>query len=126
MKVVPIVVVLFGLIYIGTGKGCVSLPSSAAQGANASIGKNETATTTLYIRSWPPSKVIVGESKTVYAPAREPISIRPGKQSFYFIPEDQSISPLRVDVDLPPGKRVELRADLESRKCTLIDLTNAE
>ena len=78
--------------------------------------------TMLYIRTWPASRVRLNSSKVVFAPARQPVKVQSGRQSFHFIPEDESIKPLTVNADLEAGKCMELRVDLESQKCTLHDL----
>ena len=75
----------------------------------------------LLIRSWPASKVKLGWGKTIDAPARKSVKLRPGKQSFNFIPIDQSIKPLKVTVDLLQDRSMELRVDLERKKYNLID-----
>lgn len=75
----------------------------------------------LLVRSWPASKVTFGRHATIDAPAQKSVKLRAGKQSFYFVPVDQSIKPLKVTVNLRRERSMELRVNLENRKYTLVD-----
>jgi len=74
----------------------------------------------LLIRSWPASQVKI-DGKKVEAPARKSVKLQAGKRSFYFVPADRSIKPLKVTVNLLRGRSMELRVNLESRKYNLKD-----
>ena len=75
----------------------------------------------ILIRSWPGSRVHLDKHTAIDAPARKPVKLQAGKQSFYFVPADQSIKPLKVTVNLLRDRSMELRVNLESRKYTLVD-----
>jgi hypothetical protein len=75
----------------------------------------------ILIRTWPASETSIDGVYEGWAPARLPVKVRSGKHEIRFVPADKSLSPQSVNIELPVDGSLEIRVDLQFKKCGVID-----